>query len=583
MVLKNESCVPLTQNAKFERGISRAYVEVDFNTVVVLSDIESATQASLDLVFTVNSVVFDFIRSKLNLIEGDASICDEGSHLRLKRPIEKVAEEMQNTSGQHFSSGIDYLAVYTILEVYDFADLNYLLDQIASMFTESSMLGQFRIVSHRIKSKLFNTDDFSLDTETENKIMNMSIDGFTKFLFSTGYNDPDNGKGIIPIRYMAQTQCKSTVLVEPAPFCAKLKLPDVLLVEFKECGVGASFKGSEMLFEHYIVSEEGDEIFVCWNEYKAQVEAVNKMPDRVSLAANNENTEMVILSVICMTFSLASLLITLIVYLLLPKLRTVPGLNNIMLVISLLIYQSLALTNSLTEISLQWICSVIGIVLHFSLLSGFFWMFFCTFHMARTFVMLTSNSVLSKGLSKFIWYFVFAETAPILCIGGVFAYASLASGNALLYGGSPCYIQDKKAVFYFVAAPMALVVCTNLLMFILVVVKIVRMPDMAKSGAHERKNVVIFAKLSTITGLTWSFGFIYQFTAVKLFAYLFVLFNASQGVFILFAFVINHRVFDMLQNLYKVHGKGIYLSNGNKDSTRTQTSQRTVTTVDTKF
>jgi hypothetical protein len=61
--------------------------------------------------------------------------------------------------------------------------------------------------------------------------------------------------------------------------------------------------------------------------------------------------------------------------------------------------------------------------------------------------------------------------------------------------------------------------------------------------------LLIFAKLSTITGATWIFGLLYAWTNMVVFSYMFIVLNAGQGVFIMFAFIFNRRVFQMIKQV----------------------------------
>ena len=59
-------------------------------------------------------------------------------------------------------------------------------------------------------------------------------------------------------------------------------------------------------------------------------------------------------------------------------------------------------------------------------------------------------------------------------------------------------------------------------------------PKIQKHIKNERNDIIIFAKLSALTGFCWIFGFVYRWTDIQLFSYLFIIFNASQGLFIFF-------------------------------------------------
>ena len=97
--------------------------------------------------------------------------------------------------------------------------------------------------------------------------------------------------------------------------------------------------------------------------------------------------------------------------------------------------------------------------------------------------------------------------------------------------------------------PATIVVLANLSMFVAIIIKIKRAPSVSKNVKHERNNFVVFAKLSTITGATWLFGFVYMWTGVTVFSYIFIILNGSQGLFIMVLFICNARTFAMFKTV----------------------------------
>ncbi|KAK7004110.1 adhesion G protein-coupled receptor E3, partial [Biomphalaria glabrata] len=91
-----------------------------------------------------------------------------------------------------------------------------------------------------------------------------------------------------------------------------------------------------------------------------------------------------ILTYTCMSASELCLVITLITYLGFRELRTVPGINNIFLSLSLILAQTvLVLASNIQGPSV--LCTCIGIVTHFLWLWHFTWSFLCSLHMYRVF------------------------------------------------------------------------------------------------------------------------------------------------------------------------------------------------------
>ena len=144
------------------------------------------------------------------------------------------------------------------------------------------------------------------------------------------------------------------------------------------------------------------------------------------------------------------------------------------------------------------------------------------------------------------------------------------------YGGTICNITDYRMVGYVFAIPVGLVISANLALFIAVIVKIHRTPVVKSYTKSTRNYFAIYAKLSTVTGITWLFGFIYTFTDVEALEYVFIIFNAGQGAFLFLAFVCNKRVLGMYR--YK-------LKSGLPDSlvSTMKTTDSTLTDINTKL
>jgi hypothetical protein len=116
------------------------------------------------------------------------------------------------------------------------------------------------------------------------------------------------------------------------------------------------------------------------------------------------------------------------------------------------------------------------------------------------------------------------------------------------YGGKFCYINTAEMRLFTFALPIALVLLVNFVMFLCITSKI------SKMMTHEtdvKERVVVFLKLSTITGFYWTFGYIYEATKIWVFEYLFIILNGGQGFFLMWSFLLNKRIFKMYKNVFK--------------------------------
>lgn len=210
----------------------------------------------------------------------------------------------------------------------------------------------------------------------------------------------------------------------------------------------------------------------------------------------------IILSLVCTSISILALILTILSYLIHVKLRrTLPGMNVMALCISLLLAQSLYLVSNFADFKPGTrSCEVAGVLVHFAWLLTVFWMNICTYHMFRT---LTRTKQLSNssGLRRFILYNIYTVFFSATFIGITVVVSSQLS-DTLGYGEQSCYITSQTLLYFTFALPVVVVVVSNLLMFIVVVVKIARSPSVTRYVQNDRSDIAVFAKLSTLTGIT---------------------------------------------------------------------------------
>ena len=304
-----------------------------------------------------------------------------------------------------------------------------------------------------------------------------------------------------------------------------------------------------LLPNHELEFTFNNSVYVCSNTYLSSIAKIktNKL--------NQDDSKiepLMILTIILLSLSLISLFITFVIYAFLKELRTLPGLNIMVLVSSLFGSHLLTLLNGVVKIRIGELCIAFGIASHFALLLAIFWMFVCTFHMGKVFIKLEKMHTNSRTkYQSLIRYVCFTITMPLMFVViNISVSVGRSSASSIGYDSVSCYLDSSDMLLFTVALPIGLVVILNLAIFICVVIKVGRIPSMKTHSTNDRNNFTIFIKLSTITGITWCFGFLYQFTTIEAFAYAFVVLNASQGVFIMVSFVMNKRVVAMLKSSY---------------------------------
>ena len=503
---------------------------------------------ALDVRFiaALQNLIADNVTRKVSAIKSaTVELCEIKTFVKLQVKFVAFTEHLKEVSFADISYilNVDYVAFKVVVTAQDILDAVVSIKEITNvLYDQAPDMAAFETEFREV--------DFTLFDQQYTSTVTMENSLFARYKFFEPYADPIDGKTILPIIPKISDVCQKSPLqyhLLPFSLCPLMALKEY---EYQVEGDVIFLKGPGIYLKKpdvYFSQNSSTTITVCSDSYfSSKNEFI-----RTFLEKNPYAVE-IIVSVICTSVSLACLLIVFVTYCCFTALRTLPGLNNMALVLALFFAQLFYLMGGTFEIKTIWICEAIGLLLHFCLLASFFWMGICTFHMMMVFVFISKRSGSENTRAAFIRYTVIANLAAALlvCINIIVSVTS--GGPGFGYGGQPCYVTDNFMIFYTVAIPLGIVIFSNLIMFLCVIIKVSRLPDVKKNTKHERRNIIIFAKLSTLTGLTWAFAYIYQWTEIKAFTYLFIVANASQGLFIMFSFIINKRVWGMIgQVLFK--------------------------------
>ena len=465
-------------------------------------------------------------------------------------------EKAKQTSQSVFKEHIQYIAVRFIIsasEIYNvtsfMTEVNDLLlgqnfDMTGGFHVEFTNIS-FTLYNMKLLIKVFPIEPPSTIPADELPVLPYNLQ---EYAFFEPFEDPVDGNAVLPVLPTSLHPYLDTIRIMPFLFCPYITLSNEEFTtqnDRTEIYMYLLNKNTYINTTNVVFSQNDSTIILCIRDYFSQPSSKN-----IVQKSNTLYNAEVILSVVCTTVSMLSLVIVLVTYGIFRSLKTLPGLNNMGLSLSLLLAQLFYLLGGMIEITMDWLCKTLGVVLHFSLLSSFFWMLVCTFHMMRTFVFISKMSAPEDKHSKFIKYTVFVSTASAFLVV-VNIVVSVLDDSTIGYGAHTCYISSKHMILYTVALPVGLIILSNLVMFVYVMITVCNLPEVSKSTKHERNNMIIFAKLSTLTGITWVFAYLYQWTEIKAFSYMFIVANASQGLFIMFSFIANKRVSNMISTSYK--------------------------------
>ena len=292
--------------------------------------------------------------------------------------------------------------------------------------------------------------------------------------------------------------------------------------------------------------EMNSEIHLCAADYNEYFNShLLLYPQENTVLQDNSLQPKQYLSFFLVCLSILCLFITVVIYLMFPVLHSQPGINNIILCIFLFLAQTLYQFGAAQTSLPDWACSLIGAICHFLWLAVMFSMNVCSVELYLVF-----RSMRKRPSNLKRWHtirnvlFIVFSSSMFVVINIVVSLAS-SSGQNIGYGGSICYLSSRTLQLITFAVPSAAIVICNILLFGFVVFKIKKFSTSSANLKQERNYLEKYARLSTLTGLTWVFGFLQLILRFETLEYVFILLNASQGVFILVAFVLNRRVLSL--------------------------------------
>lgn len=243
------------------------------------------------------------------------------------------------------------------------------------------------------------------------------------------------------------------------------------------------------------------------------------------------------LTIICVSLSLLCLLLKGMVFVASEDTRSFSTICTICLSATLFGSQLLfLLVNSFSVPPLA--CNISAVVLHYGFLSTFFWTSVLTFDIWR------SLSDMASRVKSFVLYSLVAWGSPLVVVSVAYAVDLVAPESILAprYGtfSHNCWISSLLAQVVFFIAPMALLVCFDVGLYVKTVIHI---KHTAKSTARfeshtgkRRSYLLLFVKLALIMGLTWIVGFVGAFVNSVVVDVLAIVLVGLQGVFLFFGF-----------------------------------------------
>ncbi|XP_075558771.1 uncharacterized protein LOC142590494 isoform X2 [Dermacentor variabilis] len=174
-----------------------------------------------------------------------------------------------------------------------------------------------------------------------------------------------------------------------------------------------------------------------------------------------------VLSTVLLLVSVLCLVIHVVAYALVPKLRTGPSRLVLCLAVSVLVAQGSFVAGGMFLESGSTLCSAFAVVSHAAHLAAFFWMNVMAMDVQRTFRRGVGGS--SRAASAFLSYSAYAWLAPALLVAAAstLQYLEPESAWSPSYGTPYCWINRPLSLIAFFGAPVLLLLLANTAFFLL--------------------------------------------------------------------------------------------------------------------
>lgn len=253
--------------------------------------------------------------------------------------------------------------------------------------------------------------------------------------------------------------------------------------------------------------------------------------------------------------SISCLVAHLLVFFMVPDVRNLSGQNLACLSTSLLVAYLSFLFGMIGEPPAR-ACQASAVTTYYFFLASFFWMSTMAFDVWRTLRVATRELRVSSGTQwrRFFFYSLASWTLPAIIVGLAVFFDDRSSGMPddlrPLFGRHGCWFGQRKALLIFFAGPAGALMLLNITLFTSTAVMVISSTksSVKRSGSAARRNFSLYVRLSTMMGLTWTLGLVAGYLDVEALWYLFVLFNAFEGLLIFLCFSCTRKVWTYLRD-----------------------------------
>ncbi|XP_037933024.1 G-protein coupled receptor Mth2-like isoform X2 [Teleopsis dalmanni] len=328
------------------------------------------------------------------------------------------------------------------------------------------------------------------------------------------------------------------------------------------------------LFSNGTMFRLDDEIYFVKNEFCLVPTVVNETDlfykiNPANCKVSSEYGTMKIINAYAMLFSIPFMVLTIVVYLLIPELRNQHGKSLVCYLMGLIVgYTLLSSTSLLNDLSPgSMSCKIIGYTAYYFFMAAFLWLNVISFDLWHNFRGTRGINRLQEK-KRFLFYSLYAW--GLAAVSLVFTWFAEEQLDVSEYykpgiGSEYCWLDMRtwSAMIYFFG-PILIIILANTVMFVMTAMKIHKVQvEMARIMAREdstrnlrteKDKFGLFLRLFIVMGVTWCLEIMSYFVGpdkawAKIF-YITDICNAIQGFLIFMLFVMKKKVKHLITNRY---------------------------------
>ena len=272
--------------------------------------------------------------------------------------------------------------------------------------------------------------------------------------------------------------------------------------------------------------------FVCYKSVKPDTD------DPVSAA-------LAVLTIVLSTLSFSCICVRIIMQFTTSRYKNIANRMQFHLSIALCLSSGLLLISPLASSNTKT-CAILAAIKYFSFLASFAWM---TCISGDTWwVLKKSESCIKDNPDRSIVKYSLICWLPPLVISVLVLgldYLPIPSQYKPQLGGSACWIANMSGILIYFVAPVSAFITINMIFFALTSASLrntFKGSNKVRQTTDKNKEFRVYLKLFILMGLTWAIGIIAPWADTPAVWFLFIIFNASQGMFIFFAFVFDYQI-----------------------------------------